>query len=80
LGVLNAADGRNEDAMKAFQRAIELEPQEVDAHWRLARVYKVLGKETEAKAETAKATQLRRMKDEESVRRTTVSPLTQAPR
>lgn len=79
LGILHAAEGRDEDAVKNFQRAIQLEPDEVDAHWRLAKVYRAMGKKEEANAELAKASQLHRTKDEESVRRMTGSPLTQAP-
>jgi len=79
LGILNAADGRNEEAAKDFQRAIKLDPDGVDAHWRLAKVYKAMGKKEEANAELSKASQMHRAKDEESVRRMTGSPLTQAP-
>jgi tetratricopeptide (TPR) repeat protein len=79
LGILNAANKRNEEAEKDFQHAIAMEPNEVDAHWRLARVYQAMGKKTEADAELSTVNQLHKTKDEELVRRMTGSPLTQAP-
>ena len=37
---------RTDDAIKAYQRCIEFEPDYADAHWNLARLYEVRGIET----------------------------------
>jgi Tfp pilus assembly protein PilF len=51
-----------------------MDPSEVDAHWRLARLYQTLGKKDEAKAEFAKASQLHEQKDEGLVRQMSGPP------
>lgn len=74
LGILNAEQNRNEEAEADFQRAIQLAPDEVDAHWRLAHVYQALGKKNEAIAELAKVNQLHKTKDEGLVRQMNGGP------
>jgi tetratricopeptide (TPR) repeat protein len=64
LGVLLADQGHKEDAIAAFQRAIQMDPQQVDAHWRLARLYASMGRQQEAKAEFSKANDLHKQQDE----------------
>jgi tetratricopeptide (TPR) repeat protein len=74
MGILQAGDHQNEEAIADFRRAIEMDPSEVDAHWRLARLYQTLGKKDEAKAEFAKASQLHEQKDEGLVRQMSGPP------
>jgi tetratricopeptide (TPR) repeat protein len=64
LGLLDAAAGRNEEAVADFQHAIHLDPNAVDAHWRLARLYLAMGKKREAEEELAKLKTLHKAKDE----------------
>jgi tetratricopeptide (TPR) repeat protein len=64
LGIIYAAQKHDGDAVQAFQRAIEMDPAQVDAHWRLARLYASLGRQDEAKAEFAKANDLHKQQDE----------------
>jgi tetratricopeptide (TPR) repeat protein len=69
LGVLHASQGHNDEAVKDFQRAISLEPDNVDDHWRLARLYASMGRQQEAQVEFAKAKELHQKEDESLVRR-----------
>lgn len=68
LGILNAAHNRNDEAEADFQHAIQLDPNEADAHWRLARLYQQMGKKEQANVELAKVNQLHKTKDEGLVR------------
>lgn len=63
LGIILASENQDEGAVAAYRRAIEMDPAQVDAHWRLARLYRKMGKQEEAKAEFAKASQLHQQKD-----------------
>lgn len=74
MGILEAGDHQNEQAVADFRRAIEMDPSEVDAHWRLARLYQSMGKKEEAKAEFAKASRLHEQKDEALVRQISGPP------
>ena len=64
LGIIYAGSGRNDDAIQAFQKVIALEPRDVDAHWRLARLYQSMGRTGEAKAEFAKVSVMKREQDQ----------------
>jgi Flp pilus assembly protein TadD len=68
LGILDAAHGQNEEAVANFQHAIQLDPDEADAHWRLARLYQAMGKKEQASAELATVNKLHKVKDEGLVR------------
>lgn len=60
LGIVDADHKRNEEAVINLQRAIDMEPAQVDAHYRLGRLYVVMGKPKEAQAEFAKTSDLQR--------------------
>ena len=47
-----------------FQAAIKIDPTDVNAHYRLARVYRSMGKSAEAKTEFDKASSLNKAEDE----------------
>ena len=51
-------------AEAALKRAVELDPAQPDAHYRLARVYQAMGKSAEAKKEFAEVNRLHRKEDE----------------
>lgn len=63
LGILDAASGRNEEAVKGIRSAIAREPKDVDSHWRLARVYRPMGETAKANAELAKVCAMKREQD-----------------
>lgn len=51
-GIIDAAQGRQEAALAHFQKAIRLNPDNADAHWRLARLYQSMGQTDKARAES----------------------------
>ncbi len=69
LGIVLASEGRNEPAAADLERAIAMDPNEVDAHWRLARLYQAMGKKDQARLEFAKAASLHQKADESLVQR-----------
>lgn len=77
-GILYADQDRRDEAMAAFQRAIQLDPAQVDAHWRLARLYASMGRQQDAKAEFAKAKELHKQQDEPLAEKMTTSPRSNA--
>ncbi|HTV05751.1 MAG TPA: tetratricopeptide repeat protein [Acidobacteriaceae bacterium] len=64
LGILDAAAGQNEEALREFKAASRLSPDDVQVHWRLARLYQSMGRREEAKAEFAKTKNLNKTADE----------------
>jgi tetratricopeptide (TPR) repeat protein len=65
LGIIDSDAGRNDDALRELQAAASLRPDEVNIHWRLARVYRALGKRDEAKAEFDRASKLTKSADDD---------------
>jgi tetratricopeptide (TPR) repeat protein len=63
LGILDADDRRMDDALRELTTAAKLAPEDVDVHWRLGRLYKIMGKKAEAKAEFDKASSLHKATD-----------------
>jgi tetratricopeptide (TPR) repeat protein len=56
---------RSEDAVRAYQAALKIDPQRSDAHYQLAQVYKKLGRVTESQQELALAQKLQGEKRQE---------------
>jgi tetratricopeptide (TPR) repeat protein len=54
LGVLAAAGGRRDDAIRELHLAVKLNPADPNPHWRLARLYQAIGKKEEASVEFQK--------------------------
>jgi tetratricopeptide (TPR) repeat protein len=63
LGILSADKRQGEEAAADFRRAIEMDPTQADAHWRLARLYQSMGRAQEAKTEFAKVKELHQHSD-----------------
>ena len=63
LGILNAGAGNNEAAVANFEQAIRMKPNEVDAHWRLARLFQSMGKKEQSQIELAKVRQIHEAQD-----------------
>jgi tetratricopeptide (TPR) repeat protein len=51
LGVLHSEQGNFEEAIRAYQRALEVNPLLAEAHYRLGLAYKRIGQETKAQQE-----------------------------
>jgi tetratricopeptide (TPR) repeat protein len=65
LGIVYTEAGRNEDALRELKAAEKMAPDDVDVHWRLARLYRTTGKVEEAKAEFDKAKNLNKKVNED---------------
>jgi tetratricopeptide (TPR) repeat protein len=57
-GILFANAGRRDDALREFSAAARLSPNDVNVHWRLARLYYAMGRKEEADAEVHKTSSL----------------------
>ena len=64
LGIVYTDADRKDDALRELQLAIRLAPGNVNAHWRLGRLYRTMGRTTESKAEFDKASTLNKAADE----------------
>jgi tetratricopeptide (TPR) repeat protein len=69
LGIIDSDAGRNDDALRELQAAAKLRDDEVNVHWRLARLYRAMGRKDEAKAEFDKASKLNKAADEDLYRK-----------
>ena len=58
LGRIYADQNRNQAAIAAFERAVKLDPSQPDAHYRLARLYTLVGQKQRAAEEFAKTKEL----------------------
>ena len=65
LGIIDSDAGRNDDALRELEAAAKLQDQDVNVHWRLARLYRAMGKKDEAKVEFDKASKLNKAADED---------------
>jgi tetratricopeptide (TPR) repeat protein len=65
LGVLLSDAGDNEGALRELTLAEKLNPNDVNVHWRLGRLYRTMGRKDEAKAEFDKASTLNKAADED---------------
>ena len=65
LGVIDTDAGNNQQALAELKAAEKLKPEEVNVHWRLARVYRALGDKATAMAEFEKAKTLTKSADED---------------
>ncbi len=68
LGEVFARRKQYIDAVSAYRKAIALAPAEPDAHYRLAQVYKAVGKTAESQRELAKVRELRQKADDAAAR------------
>jgi tetratricopeptide (TPR) repeat protein len=64
LGVLYFDASRQDDALRQLVAAEKINPNDVNVHWRLARLYQAIGKKDEAKAEFNKTRELHKTADE----------------
>jgi tetratricopeptide (TPR) repeat protein len=77
LGVILAQQKQYAEAVTALQRAVAIDPSEPDAHYRLAQVYREMGKAEESEKEFATVRELKEKKDrqdEDMVRKMSSSP------
>ena len=65
LGIILSDAGNNEEALRELAEAEKLNPNDVNVHWRLARLYRTMGKKDLAKSEFDKAGSLNKKADED---------------
>jgi len=64
MGIVYMETADQAGAIRELTKTVELEPDNVNAHFRLARIYQSMGKRDEAKVEFAKASSLNKKTDE----------------
>jgi tetratricopeptide (TPR) repeat protein len=69
LGIVYMEAADKDAAIRELTKAAALEPDNVTAHFRLAKVYQSMGKRDEAKAEFVKANLLTKTKDDAVLQR-----------
>lgn len=69
LGIIDSDAGRNDEALRELQAAAKLKDDDVNVHWRLARLYRTMGRKDEAKIEFDKASKLNKAADEDLYRK-----------
>jgi tetratricopeptide (TPR) repeat protein len=63
LGIVYAETGRRQDALREFKAAAALKPDDVDVHWRMARLYRSMGDKAEAEREFEESRSLTKAAD-----------------
>ena len=69
LGIVLTDAGQLDEAVRELKEASRLDPNEVDAHWRLARIYRTRGDVQAANEELAKTEQLKKAEHEDLFRK-----------
>jgi len=69
LGIVDSETGRSEDALRELTIAEKMTPDDVNVHWRLARLYRTLGNKDQAKVELDKASTLTKSTDDALLKR-----------
>jgi tetratricopeptide (TPR) repeat protein len=64
MGILESDAGKKDDALRELKIAERLNPDDQTVHWRLARFYKAMGKNGEAKVEFDKTKSLQKAADQ----------------
>jgi tetratricopeptide (TPR) repeat protein len=74
LGAVLAEQKHYPDAIAAFKRAIALDPEEPDAHFRLGRVYRATGKIAESEKEFSEVKRIHQHTEEDLARKMSPKP------
>jgi tetratricopeptide (TPR) repeat protein len=64
LGIVDTESDRKQEALRELKAAEALKPNDVNVHWRMARLYRSMGKSAEAKQEFDKAGSLTKAADD----------------
>ena len=60
LGIIYAAEGRNNEALDQYLEAVKLDPKDSDPHWRLSRLYQAMGQTDKARAESVLVSKMKK--------------------
>lgn len=69
LGIVYMETGDDAGAIRELSKTVELQPDNVNAHFRLGKIYRAAGRREESKAEFAKASALNKQVDEATRKR-----------
>lgn len=69
LGILDAAAGKNDEALRELSAAVKLAPDDPTAHWHMGRLYRAMGRTAEAKAEFERSSSLHQAANDALVNR-----------
>ena len=69
LGIVFMETGDSDGAIRELGKTLALEPDNVNAHFRLAQLYRKVGKKEESRAEFAKASSLNKKTDDKTLQR-----------
>lgn len=78
-GIVLSDAGEKQKALNELQAATRLAPGNVNAHWRLGRLYRAMGKTAEAKTEMEKANRLNKAEDDRLLKVMSTLPKAAAP-
>ncbi len=74
LGSIDADTGHTQEALRELTAAAKLAPNDVNVHWHLARLYRSMGKQDEARAEFDKARNITQAADTALIDKLTPQP------
>ncbi len=74
LGAILTQQGHYEEAIAELKRAVELDPDQPDAHYRLGRVYQATGKQAAAQKEFTRVRELHEKTEEDVARKMSAAP------
>jgi tetratricopeptide (TPR) repeat protein len=74
MGIILGQQEQYEKAVAALERAVKLDPAQPDAHYRLARVYQLMGKTAESQREMARVRELHEKADESVASKMSAAP------
>jgi tetratricopeptide (TPR) repeat protein len=64
MGIVASQSGEKQQALREFREAVTLDPGDVQAHWRLARLYQAMGRKQDANDQFSKMRALTKAADE----------------
>ena len=74
LGAIYMDQKKYDDALRAFERAVKLDPDQPDMHFRLGRVYQAMGNAPAAAREFARAKELHKRSDDALLKKLSDAP------
>jgi tetratricopeptide (TPR) repeat protein len=74
MGAIYVDQKRYDDALAAFQRAVKLDPEQPDMHFRLGNLYRLMGNTSASQEEFAKSRALHKKEDDALLKKLSTAP------
>jgi len=74
LGIVYAQQKRNQEALAEYRAAIKLDPEQTDAHFRLGRLYQVMGNTVAANQEFEKVRTIHQKSTDDALQKMSGGP------